>query len=83
MGAVCGTICRMRKLAGYILLLLALGSFLPGAAFLLLGLAVGLNVRITEPPLIFIAGIAVTVLMFWGAKVLLSPGQLHRKSSTD
>jgi hypothetical protein len=74
----CGTICRMRRLAGYLLLLLALASFLPGAAFLLFGFAIGLDVRITEPPLLFIGGIVVTVVMFWGARVLLSPEQSHR-----
>jgi hypothetical protein len=66
----------MRRLAGYLLLLLALASFLPGAAFLLFGFAIGL--RITEPPLLFIGGIVVTVVMFWGARVLLSPEQSHR-----
>lgn len=68
----------MRRLAGYLLLLLALASFLPGAAFLLFGFAIGLDVRITEPPLLFIGGIVVTVLMFRGARVLLSPEQSHR-----
>jgi hypothetical protein len=73
----------MRRLAGYLLLLLALGSSLPGAAFLLFSLAIGLNVRINEPPLLFIGGIVVTVLMFWGPRVLLSPEQPHRKAATD
>jgi hypothetical protein len=74
----CGTIWHVRRLAGYLLLLLALASLLPGAAFLLFGFAIGLDVRITEPPLLFIAGIIVTVLMFWGARVLLSPQRSHR-----
>ncbi len=60
----------MRRLAGSLLLLLALASFLPGAAFVLFGFAIGLDVRITEPPLLFIGGIVVTVVMFWGARVL-------------
>jgi hypothetical protein len=68
----------MRRLAGYVLLLLALASFLPGAVFLVFGFAIGLDVRITEPPLLFIGGIVVTALMFWGARALLSPEQSHR-----
>jgi hypothetical protein len=68
----------MRRLAGYLLLLLALASSLPGAAFLLFSFAIGLNVRITEPPLVFIVGIVVIVLMLWGARVLLSQEQPHR-----
>ena len=62
----------MRTLTGYLLLVLALAS-LVGPALLLLGIAIGLNVRITEPPLLFVGGLLITALSFWGAKVLLSP----------
>jgi hypothetical protein len=58
---------------GYLLLFLALGSWFPGIAFLLFSFAVGLDVRITEPPLVFIGGVVMTVLMFVGAHLLLSP----------
>jgi hypothetical protein len=73
---------QMRRLTGYLLLFLALGSSLPGIAFLLFGLAIGLDVRITEPPLVLIGGVAMTVLMFWGAQRLLSP-QPQGHSVTD
>jgi hypothetical protein len=73
--------CRMRRLTAYLLLFLALGSSLPGIAFLLFSFAIGLDVRITEPPLVFI-GVAMTVLMFWRAHRLLSP-QPQRRSVTD
>ncbi len=63
----------MRRLAGYLLLLVALGSILPGAAFLLFSLAIGADFRITEPLPLIIAGTIVKVLMFWGAWVLFSP----------
>ena len=71
----------MRRLAGYVFLLAALGSFLPGAAFLLFSFAIGADVRITEPLLLFIGGTIVKVLMFWGAWVLLSP-KPHKKPVT-
>ena len=69
----------MRRLAGYLLLFLALASSLPYAAILLLSFGIGLQGgRITEPLPLFIGGIVMTVLMFWGARVLLSQEQPHR-----
>jgi hypothetical protein len=63
----------VRTLGGYFLLVLAVASLL-GPAFMLFGLAIGLDVRITEPPPFFVAGILFTVGTFWGAKRLLTAG---------
>ena len=81
-GAVYETICSVRKLAGYALLVLALASLLPATAFLLFSIAIGLSVQISEPPLLFIGGVVATVVMFWGARVLLSPQQPQRQTTT-
>lgn len=63
------------------LLLTALGSSLPGVAFLLFSAAIGADIRITEPLPLFIAGIIVKALMFWGAWVLLF-SKAHKKPVT-
>ena len=60
----------MRTLGGYLLLLVGVASLL-GPAFLLLGAAIGLDVRIAEPPPLFVGGLLFTVGSFWGAKRLL------------
>jgi hypothetical protein len=73
----------MRRLLGYLLLFLALTSCLPGVAFLLFSFAIGANIRIAEPPLLIIGGILVTVMMFWGAKALLSSERVQSRAFTD
>ena len=63
----------MRTLGGCFLLLFAVASLL-GPAFLMFGLALGLDVRITEPPPLFVGGVLFTVGTFWGANRLLTAG---------
>jgi hypothetical protein len=40
--------------------------FLIGLAFLLLSWAAGLNIRINEPPLLFLLGLLFPVVLLWG-----------------
>jgi hypothetical protein len=72
LGSLEGTIRTMRRLAGSLLLLLALVSSLPGVIFLLFSFGSGFYVRITEPPGLFVAGIVVIASTFWGGKILFT-----------